>query len=176
MPDQWSPSPGEAAGMRSRMRKVIADRYGDWSPASLRDLAASARVAYTTLARFVAYKEPERRTQSLRPAVLRAVALALDIRPEWLLDGQGDQQLGFWPILVSEEAESEISSPIDQVLTALRGLEHLTPETVLRACRAAVAAMLDTSSSQGEVMPAEAYRCLMRLDALQRTQHVRRAG
>lgn len=164
------------SSMRARLRELITEQYGDWNPPSLRRLAAASRVTYTTLARFVAYEEPARRTRSLRPSVYRAIALALDVRAEWLVDGQGDQQLGLWPILVSEDPEGEIKSPSEQVLTALEALEKLTPSTAMRGCRAAVAAMLESAALSGEMMPPEAYRCLMRLDAMQRNLAPGRMG
>jgi hypothetical protein len=112
----------------------------------------------------------------MRRKTLERVALALDVRAGWLIDGAGNQQLNFWPILVHTDAETELpAAPEMQVQTVIRDLATLSLPVRTRACRAAVAAMLEVAAGAGEVMGPESYRSLMRLDAMQRGPQ-RKAG
>lgn len=170
-----STTAGETGGMRTRLRQCIEERYGEITPKALRELAAAARVNYTTLARYLRYPT-ERSVQAPRARTLNQICLALDIRPEWLREGQGTQQLAFWPILLPSDAETEIPEPAELVRRALDNLRNLPPAVQRRACREAVSAMINTVASEGVMMPTEGYMCLMHLDALQRKRQSRAAG
>jgi hypothetical protein len=156
--------------IRRRICDRIRDLHGDVTPATVKAVAERAKIEPTTLARFVLYfEDAERRTDAMRSKTLERVALALDVRAGWLIGGVGNQQLNFWPILVHTDAETELpAAPETQVQTAIRDLAALSLAVRTRACRAAVAAMLEVTAGAGEVMSSESYRSLMRLDAMQR--------
>ena len=124
-------------------------------------------MSYTTLARLVVYKSGKR-TTTCRSSTLNALAQALDVNPAWLRDGQGTQQLGFWPILTPVKAEGSAEEPLECLGVVIEFLRQLPNELLTRACRAAVAAAIETVVANGGVAPPDAYRSLMRLDAMHR--------
>jgi hypothetical protein len=151
---------------RERVLDLVNERYGEVTAKTVTMLAVDARLSYTTLARYLLYPQ-DRATQKLRRSTLRSIAFALDVRPDWLDSGVGTQQLAFWPALLPTDTE-DAGDPIEHVTAVVQMLDSLKSETRLRACRAAVAAMLTSVSGAGEVLPPEAYRRLMHLDALHR--------
>jgi hypothetical protein len=161
-------------GVRSRLARLVSSSYGDLTCLSVRQVSKKAHVHYTSLARYLLYPK-DRRTASLRRETLDAVAIALDANPQWVRDGQGPRQLTLWPILLRASAETGVSDPVEQMTSVATQVKRLPPRVQVLACRAAVAAMLDVVSAEGETLDDQAYRCLMRLDALRRTPG-RRAG
>lgn len=154
-------------GIRKRLVTVISKRHGEVNPQVLREVSKKAGISYTTLARLVFYRA-EKRTMTCRLATLNAIGLALDASPIWLRDGQGAQQLGFWPILTASKAEAMADEPLECLSTVIEFLRELPDHIVTRACRAAVAAAIEVVIANGEGAPAAAYRSLMHLDAMHR--------
>jgi hypothetical protein len=153
---------------RRRLGDLIRERHGELKPSTVGIVAARARVHYTSLARYLLYPTATR-TGALRRRTFEAVAMALDTNPQWLRDGQGSQQLGVWPILTPAPAECVAANPDEQIVLVLQQIQALRPPLRLRAYRAAIAAAIEVVTSEGESLGAEAYRCLMRLDALRRS-------
>src|SRR6266568_334710 len=83
-------------GVRRRLGDLIRQQHGEVSPSVLVSLSTKARVHYTSLARYLLYPQ-QKRTRALRRQTLEAVAIALDVNPEWVRDGQGPKQLALWP-------------------------------------------------------------------------------
>jgi hypothetical protein len=162
-------------GTRRRLATLIRERFGDVNPASLAELAAKARVHYTSLARYLLYPA-SKRTTALRQQTLSAVAMALDTNPVWLRDGQGAQQLGVWPLLTPSAGDCSAADPEEQIEVALTHLRALKPQLRVRAYRAAIAAAIEVVTAEGENPGDETYRCLIRLDALRRSRGVRVAS
>ena len=162
-------------GVRRRLGELIRQEHGEVSPSALVLLSAKARVHYTSLARYLLYPQ-QKRTRALRRQTLEAVAIALDVNPQWLRDGQGPRQLGLWPILLPAPAEGAVANPDEQVPMVLDLIRALPQQVRLRAYRAAVAAVIEVVTSEGKSPGDEAYRCLMRLDALRRSPRTRAAG
>ena len=160
--------------VRRRLGELIRSKLGELTPSSVRTVSRKARVHYTSLARFLLYPA-EKRTMSLRESTLAAAAVALDANPHWVRDGQGQKQLAFWPILLPTLAESVVSDPAEQVRLVLEQVVLLPRMVQVKACRAAVSAMLDVVAEQGQTLDDQAYRCLMRLDAIRRSA-TRQAG
>jgi transcriptional regulator with XRE-family HTH domain len=160
---------GELLTIRDRLTELIRGKYGKVAKATVRAVCKEAGVHYTTLARYLLVEE--NRTESLRPSTLRALANALDANLGWILDGKGHIQGSLWPILHRDSAESEVPDPHAQVLAVMEQLRDIPdlPESVrLRAYRAAVSAVIDVVSAERRTIGHNAYRCLMRLDALRR--------
>jgi hypothetical protein len=157
-----------ATAIRTRLHTVIRKKFGTVDQATVRQVAMRAGVSYSTLARFLIY-EGDGRTRLLRRRTLHDLAVGLDVNTAWLLDGQGTQQLGIWPILSSTSAETTTQRPLDQVQIVVDLLGQLPDRVLTRVCRAIVSTILATVVSNDAIMPAEAYRCLMRLDALHRS-------
>jgi len=160
-------TPLQREGVRRRLGDLVRQRYDELNSSALASLATKARVHYTSLARFLLYPGPKR-TRQLRRQTLDAVAIALDTSPQWLRDGQGPKQLGLWPILLPVAAEAAVANPDEQVPMVLEVIRTLPEHVRLRAYRAAVAAVIDVVTNEGSSPGEEAYRCLMRLDALRR--------
>ena len=158
-----------------RLREAVKGRYGSLDREALSRLARDAGVHYTTVARLVLYPK-SRRTTFPRRSTLNAIALALDVNPGWLSEGQGTQQLGLWPILLPVGAESTVGEPVEQVRVVVRHLTSLPDWLLLKACRAAISAALEVVVSNGAMVSPEVYRCLMRLDALHRSLQKPAAG
>jgi hypothetical protein len=162
-------------GMRKRVAELVRERYGSTDSAALRQLSVKARVHYTSLARYLSYSQP-RRTATMRRQTLSAVAMALDVNPQWLVDGQATQQLGVWPLLTPATADCTAADPDEQMVIAVAQLRALAPHLRVRAYRAAIAAAIDAVTNEGASPGDETYRCLMRLDALRRVAPVRVAS
>jgi len=154
-------------GLRRRLAELISKRYGGLDSRIVGDVSRKARVHYTSLARYLLYPM-EKRTATLRRRTLDAVALALDANPQWLRDGQAPKQLGLWPILLPSSAETAVADPADQVRSVFDQVARLPKAVQIHAYRAAVAAVLDVVVQEGQTLDDQAYRCLMRLDALRR--------
>lgn len=152
--------------LRQRLSELVQQRWGRIESGSIRELAADAGVAYTTLARFLLY-DGERATHSLRRDTIVSVALALDVNPNWLAEGRGSRQLGLWPVLVDGQ-DVEARDPVDELVSALQEVRDLPEELKLRACRAALASMLDVVVSRGGRVTGPLYNHLIRLDAQHR--------
>jgi hypothetical protein len=168
-------TPLQREGVRRRLGDLIRQRFGDLNPAALSLLSAKARVHYTSLARYLLYPQ-QRRTRALRRHTLDAVSIALDANPTWVRDGQGQKQLSLWPILLPTSAEGAVTNPDDQVSMVLELVRTLPQSIRFRAYRAAVAAVIEVVTSEGGSPGDEAYRCLMRLDALRRSPAARAVG
>ena|SRR5467141_4090302 len=156
----------QAKLFKDRLRALIIERYGGVRSKTIATLCRDAGISYTTLARFVMYSG-SKRTACVRHVTINRLAIALRVTPAWLADGQGAQQLGFWPTLTPSTAEMEIQKPVDHIAFVMERLKELPEPILIRACRAALAAAVETLSREGHMAPQEAYRCLMRLDALQ---------
>jgi len=161
--------------LRRRLAELIKKQYGDLNSASVNAVSKKAHVHYTSLARFLLYPE-KKRTLSLRERTLDAAAVALDANPQWVRDGQGQKQLAFWPILLPSSAETVVGDPAEHVRLVLDQVATLPRTVQIRAFRAAVAAVLDVVVEEGQTLDDQAYRCLMRLDALRRSAARRVAG
>ena len=168
-------TPAQREGVRRRLVDLIETQYGELSVSTVSAVAKKARVHYTSLARYLLYGKPKR-TLSLRDRTLNAVAMVLDANPQWVRDGQGPRQLAFWPILLPSEAEQVIAEPVEQVTLVLNQVRKLPRAVQIRAFRAAIAALLDAVAQEGQTLDDQAYRCLMRLDALRRSGQTRAAG
>ena len=96
-----------ATSLRERLVGLVSTRYGACNREQVATLSKLAGVSYTTLARFVLY-DGAKQTQRLRRNTVDRLAIALHVAPSWLADGQGTQQLGFWPILTPTPIEMEI--------------------------------------------------------------------
>ena len=155
-------------GVRNRLAEAAMATYGELSPSNVTLLAKKSGVHYTSLARYLLY--PEKRTGELRRRTLDAVALALDVNPEWIRDGQSQRQLSFWPKLLQPSAEIAEPNPDHQLGLVLTQVKTLAPPVRVLAYRAAVAAILEAVTNEGANLDGEAYRCLMQLDALRRPQ------
>jgi hypothetical protein len=163
------------AGVRRRLGDLIRQRLGQLNPSALASLSAKAQVHYTSLARYLLYPEGKR-TLALRRKTLDAVAIAVDVNPQWLRDGQSPKQLGLWPLLLPVSAEAAVDNPHAHVLAVFQQLEALPERVRVKAYRAAIAAVIEAVAGENETLGAEAYRCLMRLDALRRSPATRAAG
>lgn len=152
--------------VRPRVERLIEKQYGAVTKKAIRQLAVAADLPYTTIARFLGYTAAP--TQNMRSRNLIKLAAALDTSETWLLDGQGAEQRGFWPIVVHYTPESGEVKPVEQVQTVLRHVARLSKPIALKACRAATAAILEVVVSNGAMIPGEAYECLVRLDAQHR--------
>lgn len=152
--------------MRDRLATLIKERYGDLGSKEIAVLSRESGVSYTTLARFLIYRK-RKQTKLLRRSTVDRLAIALRVTPSWLVDGQGAQQLGFWPALTPTAAEMEIQKPAEHLAFVMERLKELPPQVLIRTCRAALSAAVEALSREGLMAPQEAYRCLMRLDALQ---------
>ena len=152
---------------RRRIEGLVRKRFGELSTLVVRRLAQECRVSYTTLARFLLYGGRQR-TSRLRRGTLDRMALFFDVNPTWLTTGQGTRQLDLWPILVSADAEARVDGPIQELERTVAAIRMLPESVAVQACRAAVAATIDVCSARGVPLPAEVYRGLMRLYALQR--------
>jgi hypothetical protein len=161
-------TPVQLEALRRRLGDLVKRKHGDLSPSSVRAVSKKARVHYTSLARFLLYPV-DKRTSSLRASTLAAVAVALDANPQWVRDGQGQKQLALWPILLPTAAEAVVSDPAEHVKLVLEQVTTLPRMVQVRACRAAVSAMLDVVAQEGQTLDDQAYRCLMRLDAIRRS-------
>ncbi len=170
--------------IRRRLAEAVADKHGSCGSRTVRLVAEGAGIEYTTLARFVLYGTERdssdasvRQTRKMRRGTLAAVANALDIRLEWLLDGQGARQLGLWPILVQNDAESP--GGVDEIGELEHVIEDLRPRSTsvrIKAARAAISAVLDALVAAGEVGTPQSYRSLMRVDALHRRGAAEKVG
>jgi hypothetical protein len=168
-------TPLQREGIRRRLADLVRERHKELTCRTVAQVSADARVHYTSLARFLLYSGA-RRTQSLRDRTLDAVALALDTNPQWLRDGQGPKQLALWPLLLPRVAEGVVADPVEQVRSIIDDVNRLPEPIRVPALRSAVAAILETVTRSGETMGESAYRCLMRLDALQRSLPSKRAA
>lgn len=92
--------------------------------------------------------------------------MALGRNPGWLRDGQGTRQLGVWPLLTPAHAECDAADPDAQIAIAIEQLRTLEAPLRVRAYRAAISAAIETVAGSGSALGDEAYRCLMRLDAI----------
>lgn len=162
-------------GVRRRLGDLIRQQHGEVSSSVLGSLSTKARVHYTSLARYLLYPK-QKRTLALRRQTLEAVAIALDVNPQWVRDGQGPKQLGLWPLLLPAPAEGAVENPDEQVPMVLDLIRSLPQQVRLRAYRAAVAAVIEVVTGEGKSPGDEAYRCLMRLDALRRSPTTRAVG
>lgn len=160
-------------GLRERLTTAISAGLGSIEPSTLRRLAKRARVSYTTLARFVRYDagksrsgRPRQVSGKLRRATLEALAVQLEVTADWLETGAGSRQLGLWPILVANEAETKPADPIVELRSVAEQLDHLPEDVRVKAARAAVAAILEVTVDCNCSVGAPAYRSLIRLDAL----------
>lgn len=159
-------------GLRERLWGKAQERWGEDRSRTLGCLAKEARVDRSTLHRILVGGK----TRKPHGDTLERVAKAVGVAPDWLLYGPGSPQLA----LLSAESEPDQSAgagePADQVLAALRSIEHLPRDVRIRACRAAVTALLSSVASDGTPAPAEGYRILMILDALQSPPPKRTGG
>lgn len=157
-------------GVRRRLAELIKHAHGEVSTKTVRAVAQKARVSYTTVARFILEKG-DKRTNALRASTITSLAIALDAEAGWLRDGQGQRQLSCWPLLLRDFAESEIPDPHEEVISLLQqlqGLREISDAVRLRAYRAAVSAIIEVVTAEGQSIGHDAYRSLMRLDALRR--------
>lgn len=158
--------------MRDRLATLIRERYGDLGSKEIAILSRDSGVSYTTLARFLKYGE-HKQTKALRRSTVNRLAIALRVTPSWLIEGQGAQQLGFWPTLTPTAAEMEIQKPAEHLAFVMERLKELPQQVLIRTCRAALSAAVEALSREGHMAPQEAYRCLIRLDALQSEENRR---
>lgn len=158
-----------AAQVRERIRKQIVRRHGRITPGVLRQVAADARIAETTLARLLTYKDT-RATTSPRPSTVSAIALALDVSPNFLLTGVKTLQKEIPFDLPARYAVPPSDDPIDSLMNVVNGVRELPKELQTRACRDAVDAILAAVAAAGAMMPARAYLSMMHLDAMQRLE------
>lgn len=163
-------TPAQIEGVRRRLREAIEIARGEVTTRVVREVSVEAGVNYTTLARYLLWPEAKR-TTALRQSTLNAVALAVDADPGWVKEGQGQMQLSHWPLLHKESAESELPDPHGEVLSLLQQLrESDLPDAVrVRAYRAAVSAIIEEVAAEGRTVGHTAYRSLMRLDSLRRS-------
>jgi hypothetical protein len=176
---------GSISAMQKRTRrqldaqkKRITDRLvelrGELNRDAVAWLSVKSHVHYTTLARYFLYSG-KAATNALRDRTLQGVAMALEHNPGWLRDGQGTRQLGVWPILTPAQAECDVADPDTQITIAIEQLRTLEMSLRVRAYRAAISAAIETVAGSGSSLGDEAYRCLMRLDAM-RKKPAKRAG
>jgi len=170
-------------GLRTRLIQCITDKYKSCDSAAVRLLADSAHVSYTTVARFVLYEPvPKGRAKTrqvsshLRQSTIEALAVKLEVSATWLRDGQEPKQLGLWPILVGATAETKPADAAEELRLVLGLLRELPAHVCIKAARAAVAGILDTTVRNGYTIGPEAYRSLMRLDALHGSPACVKAG
>jgi hypothetical protein len=152
--------------LRNRLRRMIHDEYGDVTTEALRDLAGRTGLSYTTLARFLTY-EGKGSTRSLRNGTIAALSRVLDVRTDWLRDGQGSRQLGFWPRLDPADADALAveTGDLDDLHRVIGLLAELPPGSIrTRVCRAAVGACIDAAAREGVPLSEEVYGALVRLD------------
>lgn len=162
-------------GIRRRLGEVIRQSHGELNAPVVSSLSLKARVHYTSLARYLLYSR-DKRTLALRRQTLEAVAVALDVNPQWLRDGQSPKQLGLWPLLLPASAEGSVANPDEQVFAVLREVGALPERIRLRAFRAAIAAVIEVVANEDQSLGDGAYRCLIRLDALRRSPKTRATG
>lgn len=171
------------SGLRDRLVQCITDKYKSCDSAAVRQLADSAHVSYTTVARFVIYEPmPKGRaktrqvTSYLRQSTIEALAVKLEVSATWLRDGQEPKQLGLWPILVAGTAETKPADAAAELRLVFELLRDLPDHVCIKAARAAVAAILEATVRNGCTIGPEAYRSLMRLDALHGSPACAKAG
>jgi hypothetical protein len=85
-----------------------------------------------------------------------------------LRDGVAAEQTDVFAVAFPSKEEAGNADPTLQVSAAIQRLRHYPRELQVRACRAAVAAMLDVVASAGLLMP-EGYQSLAYLDGMQST-------
>ena len=158
-----------ATQVRARIKKEIEKRRGPISPGVLRQVAADARIAESTLSRLFRY-EGVKATTSPRPSTVSAVALALGVSPNFLLTGVRTVQKEIPFDLPARYAEPPSDNPIDSLMNVVKWIRDLPKDMKTRACRNAVDAILATVAEGGAMMPPAAYLSMMHLDAMQRRE------
>lgn len=151
-------------GIRNRLTQAIERELGELSPATVAKVAERANLRYTTLARFVLYEEPKRTLQLQQRTVL-AICKALDLNPDWLLDGEGARQLGFWPMLLPDTFK-EKPSAVEEMRTVFEFATQITDSPArTRICRAIAGACIEASVREGIAVPVQVYTSLLRIDS-----------
>lgn len=149
--------------LNERLTDLIEERWGGVDSSAVRELADEAGVAYSTLARLLLY-EGKQATRSPRRRTINSVARALDVNPNWLADGKGSRQLGLWPVILDDDDVEDVQAPVDELASALQELQGLPAEIQLRACRAALASILNVVVTRGGRVTGTLYNHLIRLD------------
>ncbi|HEX6749200.1 MAG TPA: helix-turn-helix transcriptional regulator [Longimicrobium sp.] len=155
--------------VRARIKKAIERKHGPITPGILRQVAAKARIAETTLSRLLRY-EGVKATKSPRPSTISAIAFALDVSSNFLETGVKSVQKEIPFDLQARYAEPPSDDPVDSLMNVVSGIRDLPKETKTRACRDAVDAILAAVAQAGVMMPAAAYLSMMHLDAMQRRE------
>jgi hypothetical protein len=165
-------TPKQLAGQRDRFTALLREARGEVNSAAVAWLSKESHVHYTTLARYLLHRQ----TKELRAQSRDAVAMVFGVNPAWLRDGQGSRQLSVWPILTPSRAECEIPDPDAQIDAVIRQLRLLDESIRIRAYRAAISAAIESVAAAGMSLGDEAYRCLMRLDAIRQRTSERAAS
>jgi transcriptional regulator with XRE-family HTH domain len=96
---------------------------------------------------------------------LRTLAAALNTTVAWLRDGVHEEQLDAFAATIPSVEEAKKADPLEKVRVLLNELRFLPREAQVKACRAAVSAMLDALAGAGQMVP-EAYQSLVYLDGI----------
>jgi transcriptional regulator with XRE-family HTH domain len=107
-------------------------------------------------------------TRKPHSSTLSRLAEHLGTTAQLLRHGVDTQQTDAFAVAFPSREEAGNADPTLQVSSTVVSLRRYPRELQVRACRAAVAAMLDVVASAGQIMP-EGYRSLAYLDGMQRT-------
>jgi hypothetical protein len=107
-------------------------------------------------------------TRKPHSSTLSRLAEHLGTTAQWLRHGVAAEQTDAFAVAFPSKEEAGNADPTLQVASTLRSLRRYPRDLQVRACRAAVAAMLDVVASAGQLMP-EGYQSLAYLDGMQST-------
>jgi AcrR family transcriptional regulator len=148
---------------REVLTGLIEARYGSLTRTTLRQLASSAGLQYTTFARYFGFYGPAHQTKRLQHASVGAVLQALGVETEPVSETPSEKQLDLWPALVGPDPEPDPFTALEEVLGHLR--RYAKPAQVI-ACRAAISAILTSLAENGQAAPLDAYDCLRQVDEM----------
>lgn len=160
--------PSDPEAVRSHLCALVEQRYGGLSRDALRRAAREAGIEYTTLARYFGVYTNGRQTRRLQASTLRSLLEVLQADPPARPGGRAHEQIDLWPVLVRPEPEAFLPDPITRLNELMAHVRSLPYEVRVRACRAAVSAVLASVADMGESVPDDSYELLRQMDSLQR--------